>query len=359
MTMDTPALKQRLRQFGLSAKEIDTYLAILEFGSATASDVADAAGVSKRYVYSASEELAERGFVTVDDHVVPTTIRANAPEEVVSRLQEELTAVGPALEERFTRAEPTTDQFEVLKSRATVLKRIRQQIDAAEEEVICAVPEQRFDEVADALADAVARGVLVVLVISDTASGLDVAGHATVARTWREPMPSIVTADFAAGLVAPTEMITRSAGDTQAIAFTQRQLGPVIVGSFFGNYWPNATEATVAPPDELPREYRSFRHAVLQATLHHRAGTSPNARLQGRFLDGDEAAAHIAGRVVETRQGLIEPVTNDFPVENALVIETADGVVSVGGPGAFVEDVELAAGTTVELRGNDSRTDRD
>jgi sugar-specific transcriptional regulator TrmB len=351
MTMDTPTLKQRLRQFGLSDKEIDTYLTILEFGSATASEVADAAGVSKRYVYSASEALEERGFVTVEDHVVPTTVRANAPEAVVGRLQEELTTIGPALEERFTRAEPTGDQFEVLKSRVTVLKRIRERIDTAEQEVVCAIPERRFDEVADALAAAVDRGVLVVLVVSDTEGGVDPAGHATVARTWREPMPSIVTADFAAGLVAPTEMITRSADGTQAIAFTQRQLGPVIVGSFFGNYWPNATEASVAPPHDLPREYRSFRHAVLQATLHRRAGTDPHASLRGRFLDGRADDAHVAGRVVETRQGLVEPVTNDFPVENALVVETDDGVVSVGGPGAFVEDVELAAGTTVELRG--------
>ncbi len=349
--METATLKAHLRRLGLSEKEVDTYLTILEFGSATASEVADSAGVSKRYVYSASEELADRGFVTVEDHVVPTTIRATPPETVLGRLQDELATIGTALEERYTRSEPSTNQFEVMKARATVLKRIRQRIDDAEHEIICAIPEERFDEVAGPLAAAVDRGVLVVLIIEDTDNRtFDLAGRASVARTWVEPMPTIVTTDLAKGLVAPTEMITRSAGDNQAIAFNQRQLGPVIVGSFFGNYWPNATEAYVAEPHPLPETYSRFRHAVFQATLHKRAGTDLHATVRGRRLDtaGTELT-EITGRVVETRQGLIEPPTNDFPVENSLQIEDGDTVASVGGPGAFIEDIEVPEEGHIEL----------
>lgn len=346
--MDTPTLKRHLRQFGLSEKEVDTYLTILEHGGAKASDVADAAGVSKRYVYSVSEELEERGFVEVDDHVVPTIVRANPPGEVLARLQEDLTSMGPALEERYSAAEPTGEQFEVVKSRVTVLKRIRQHIEGADAEVVLSIPQARLDGVRDALAGAVSRGVLVVLVVStaDPDSDLDLDGVASVARVWREPMPSMVTADQASGLVAPTEMITRAASDRQAIVFTQPQLGPVIVGSFFGNYWPNATEAYHADPDALPKTYDGFRQAVLQATLHRHGGTELEATVEGRLLagadatDADDEPVELRGRVVETRQGLVEPFSNDFPVENTLVVEADGRTYSVGGAGAFVEDVE-------------------
>jgi predicted DNA-binding transcriptional regulator len=80
--MDDSTLRAHLRRFGLSKKEVDTYLTLLEYGEATASTIANVAGVSKRYVYSVSETLEDRGFVTVADHAVPTTIRALPPKKV-------------------------------------------------------------------------------------------------------------------------------------------------------------------------------------------------------------------------------------------------------------------------------------
>jgi hypothetical protein len=59
----------------------------------------------------------------------------------------------------------------------------------------------------------------------------------------------------------------------------------------------------------------------------------------GRWTDDDEPA-EIVGRVVETKQGMVEPTNNEFPVEHSLVVATDDGEVTVGGQGAFVEDVE-------------------
>jgi len=75
--MDDSTLRDLLGRFGFSAKEIDTYLTLLEHGEAKASTIAEAAGVSKRYVYSVSETLEARGFVDVDDHVVPTVLTSS------------------------------------------------------------------------------------------------------------------------------------------------------------------------------------------------------------------------------------------------------------------------------------------
>ncbi|WP_128904254.1 TrmB family transcriptional regulator [Halorubrum amylolyticum] len=343
--MDDRTLTDLLRRFGLSDKEVDTYLSLLAHGEAKASTVADAAGVSKRYVYSVSESLAERGFVEVNDHVVPTTIRANPPDEVVNRLRSDVDAIRPGLEERFSRVERQTEQFEVIKSRATVIKRVRSLLADADDEVTLSITAGHLPEVRDSLVEAVDRGVLVLLIVSDAGGepadvegGLD--GVASVVRTWSEAMPTLLTVDSAAGVVVPPELLRRSDTDRQAIHFSQEQLAPVIVGSFLGNYWPAANEVATAAPAPLPIEYANFRHTVLQATLRLRAEEPPRVTVGGRWTDDDESV-EISGRVVEAKQGMVEPTTNEFPVEHSLVVETDDGeTVTVGGQGAFVEDVE-------------------
>ncbi|WP_123619445.1 TrmB family transcriptional regulator sugar-binding domain-containing protein [Halorubrum sp. CSM-61] len=342
--MDDRTLNDLLRRFGLSDKEVDTYLSLLAHGEAKASTVADAAGVSKRYVYSVSESLAERGFVEVNDHVVPTTIRANPPDEVINRLRSDVDAIRPGLEERFSRVERQTEQFEVIKSRVTVIKRIRSLLADADDEAALSITADHLAEIRDSLVEAVDRGVLVLLIVSDAGGAEDIEGGlegvASVVRTWGEAMPTLLTVDSAAGVVAPPELLRRSDTDRQAIRFSQEQLAPVIVGSFLGNYWPAANEVATAPPAPLPVEYANFRHTVLQATLRLRAGETPRVTVGGRWTDADEPV-EVSGRVVDSKQGMVEPTTNEFPVEHSLVVETDDGeTVTVGGQGAFVEDVE-------------------
>lgn len=337
-------VEELLKRFGLSDKEVDTYLTLLEHGEAKASTVAEAAGVSKRYVYSASEELAARGFVTVNDHVTPTTIRANPPGEVVDRLANDAQSMRPALEARFSRAEAATEPFEVVKSRVTVVKRIRQAIGEAREEVALSFPLDSIDEVADELRAAVDRGVLVLLIVTgvDEPNGdlpTDLAGMTSAARAWGQLMPSMLTVDNRAGVIAPAEMLERSNSSQQAIVLTQEQLAPVIVGSFIGNYWPAAAEAVVTDPAPLPATYGNFRHATFQAELHRRAGGTFRAQVVGRFVDNDEPV-ELEGEVVGVTQGLVAPATNEFPVQHTLTLDVDGERVTVGGPGAFVEDVE-------------------
>ncbi len=346
--MDDASLEDLLQRFGFSDKEVDTYLTILELGEAKASTIANEAGVSKRYVYSIAETLEERGFVGVNDHAVPTTIRANPPQEVLDKLTGDIDQMRPALETRFSRAAPRSERFEVVKSRVTVLKRLAELIERANAEIALAIPYRLLDEVAADLRAAVDRGVLVVLLVSgvDTDSRFEFDGVASVVRAWEQPMPTMVTVDKNVGLVAPNEILTKPDSNTQAIIFAQEQIGPVLVGSFLGNYLPMGTEVYTAPPSDLPRTYQHFRHAVFQATLHLRAGNDVRARVSGEPLRDGVETTELAGNIVETRQGLIHPETNEFPVEMTLILETSDSRYSVGGYGAFVEDF---GATTTEL----------
>lgn len=340
--MDDATLEDRLARLGLSEKEVETYLSILRNGAAKASEIADDTGVSKRYVYSISESLEDRGFVDVDDHVVPTTIRARPPSEVIETLSAQLKEMEPALDSRFAATDHDPQEFDVIKSRATVVKRISEYIANADSEVMLSVPEPYLPEVTDELAAAVSRGVLVLLVVSDaTEPELDgVDRWASVARTWNQPMPIMLTVDAEFGLVSPAEMVVRTNSDQRAIAFVQRQLVPVLSGSFLGNYWPMATEAFVAEPAELPATFYNFRHAVFEATLRLRAGDSVHVSAPVTPVHPDAERDAIEGRIVETRQGLVEPQTNTYPIEHSLVVDVGEETVTVGGKGTFIEDYE-------------------
>ena len=338
--MDDATLRAHLRRFGLSEKEVDTYLTLLEHGEATASTIADVAGVSKRYVYSVSETLEDRGFVQVADHAVPTTIRALPPDEVVDELIRDAESILPALETRYTRTEPSGDQFEVVKSRVTVLKRLRSFITEADEELILSVPVGLLDELADSLQAARDRGLLVVLLVSGTVELPPAATQlASVSRVWSETMPTMLTVDHQVGIVAPIGMLSSAHSDTQAIVFAQKHLGPVIVASFFGNYWPVAREAAVTEPAELPVEYENFRHIIFQATLWLRADATLTAHIEGRTTADNEPVDRSC-RVVSVTQGLIEPTNNSFPVEHSLTVDSGGETYTVGGYGAFLETIE-------------------
>jgi len=338
--MDDATLRAHLRRFGLSDKEVDTYLTLLEHGEATASQIADVAGVSKRYVYSVSETLENRGFVTVADHSVPTTICALPPDEVVDELVWDAEAMRPALTARYTQTEPSNEQFELVKSRITVLKRIRSFISEANNELALSVPVELLDEVEDELSAARDRDVLVLLLVSGTTEiARETTSLASVTRLWSEQMPTMLTADHRVGVVAPIGMLSSAHSDTQAIVFAQKHLGPVIVASFFGNYWPVAREVAVADPAELPVSYENFRHAVFQATLWFRADTKLIADIKGRTTTDNEPV-DVSCRIVNVTQGLIEPTNNAFPVEHSLTVEIDGETYTVGGYGAFLETIE-------------------
>jgi len=149
----------------------------------------------------------------------------------------------------------------------------------------------------------------------------------------------MLTADHQVGVVAPIGMLSSAHSDTQAIVFAQKHLGPVIVASFFGNYWPVAHETSVADPAELPVTYENFRHAILQATLWLRADADLSVAIQGRTT-ADSEPVDLTARIVAVTQGLVEPTNNSFPVEHSLTVDADGETYTIGGYGAFLESIE-------------------
>jgi len=336
------SIRDRLQQYGLSRTEAETYLAVVEQGPATARTVAEAAGVSKSYVYDICDSLADDGFVTVDDHRTPTVVRATPPTDAFDALKRELDTLETAVQARYEDSSPDDHSFEVIKSRPTIIKRLKQHIEAADCEVVLQIPADLVPDIRDTLRRARERGILVLLTLSDDdATEPELEGVASAVRLGLEGAPSLVATDQQRGFVSPATMLSWDHDETNAITFTQEAVAAVLVGSYLGNYWPIGEEVLVSRPPSLPARYDMFRPVVFTTALALRAGDSLVADLYARPTGSDDDFEMITGAVVDIRQNLVEPHDSDFGFENSLVVDTGHERITVGGYGAFLEDYEV------------------
>lgn len=342
-------LREELGVFGLSDTEIDTYLALLECGEAPTSTVSEMTDVTQRAVYNIAERLEQRGLVRVNSHASPTTISALPPTEAIGNLSDRLDSIKPSLKARFNSSTTQTPEIQMIKSRETALKRLREAIAEVNHELLLAIPEHALSDVRADLQDAVDRGVMVFLLIGnmDTAEGdgSEYADVASVVRYWKENLPLVYTIDDVAAMIGHSGVISGTHTDDGAVSVTESHLSGSILGMYFSAYWPAATEHYITEPDPLPRTYDWFRQATLHAILHEQAGTDLAADIE------TEAGVSVSGPVKEIRQAFVEPATNDFTLENSLIIDTGDELVSVGGLGSFLEDYQA---TSVNLRLSDT-----
>lgn len=342
-------LVDRLQTFGLSETEANIYLSVVERGEATPSTIGSAADVSASYVYQVADRLASEGLVTVDDHRSPTRIRARPPSEALEERLATLNQTVSAVERRYERPTDDHDSLEVVKSRATLTKRIESVIESADGELFLTLPVDLVGDLGGALRDAVDRGVFFLLVVAGDADELP-AGRsdlATMVRAADPGMSVFAAADQQRGIISPSSLLDWKHGDSEAISFVNNSVAVAVESAFLGTTWPASAIVSRRPPADLPETYDSFRRVVYDATSHHRNGRSVEVDARVTPIDSTGDPRTITGRLVETRQNLVDPMDAEFGMENTLVVETDDGTVSVGGEGAFLEDY---AASEVTLR---------
>lgn len=381
--MSEPRIREHLAAFGFSPKEVDTYLAVLRRGQATTGDVASAADVSQGYVYEVAETLVDRGLVTVDESASPTVLRARPAPEAIAELSSRLSDLQSSIEDAYSEPAAVDVGFEVVRSRQTVERRAERFLADATHEAFLVVPATSFDGLRDALADAVDRGVYVYLLLVAPDVGVvtdavaDFGRYATVVRTWDAKPPVFVLRDNRAGLVGAHGVLTGRHGDDYAVVFGQPEVANGFYGNTVSNVWSMADPEYLADPPALPAQFEYFRNGVTTAARYVDAGlnlvadvrvTETHAPAAADAATGTAAATRtetatgpdtvtgsdcaLSGAPVrEVRQNLVAPSSASFPIENALVVDTDEGPVSIGGDSAgfdpYYEDV-AARGLTLK-----------
>jgi sugar-specific transcriptional regulator TrmB len=93
------SIQKTLENLGLSEKEVRVYLACLELGSASVSEVAEKAGLKRTSVYNFLEEMVGKGFLSEikrDDQILLT---AEDPKVLENKAQKNLASVQSILPE--------------------------------------------------------------------------------------------------------------------------------------------------------------------------------------------------------------------------------------------------------------------
>lgn len=336
---------RQIRQMGLTETEAETYLTILENGPATVTEIANEVDVSKRYIYTVAKKLEERHFVIVNDYFTPTTIEAAQPDEVYDQLTRQVNEVYSAIKSRYRSGEVSNDT-KVLKSRSTVINKIEEIIDTAEDQLAISLPAVVVPTLSDNLRAAVDRGVFVLLLVFEDQSqtgtdpladvSLEGIGHAIRYRD--SNLPILLSVDMEAALVASRGVITQPDSPVNALFLGQSYMETVVFSSFSDSLWVNSEEIFVTDPHDLPHTYTNIRRAAIDATIYRERGRVIRAEIEGRPTDRPESVVNVAGEVTEVRQRHVNPTTDPRPRQCCLCVQTDAGTVTVGNHDAFFED---------------------
>ncbi|MFB6167651.1 MAG: HTH-type sugar sensing transcriptional regulator TrmB [Haloferacaceae archaeon] len=318
----------------LGEYEIEVYLAVLEHGELTASEVAESTGVPQPRVYDTARSLADRGLVELRESR-PMKVVAVDPEEAFGDIEDSLVDLVASLSARYTAPARNTEAVSLVKSRATILRHTEEVVADAEYELLVSLTPDLLRRFREPLSRAVDRGVSVELIVTPAERApapetFDYEAVATTARARRGITTPVVAVADGSYSVYTTQDALREEPDRYGVIFNRSALG-FLVSGFFGTVLWTTTEplATGRGATEFPRTYASIRRAVKDL-----AEASGDLR------------ARVEGRDVETGTPVVVegPVTTvEFDTDERVASFTVageDGPVTIGGRVAALEDVE-------------------
>lgn len=306
--MDRDSLTAVLEDAGLSQYQADAYVTVLELGSATATAVANHSEVPDPRIYDVLRDLEQQGYVETYQQ---DSLRARAfsPETVLEDLRDrasQFQAAADEIEHRWERPSVDSHSVNFVKREQTVLEHAEAAIDDAECQAMIAANADQLQALADSLADAVSRGVYVMVVYhpgTDAAlpEDCDPTSIASTLRVHPDPTPFLTLVDRTITCFAPHDMSMNRFGiivDDPSHAFVFRWFFTVAI-------WESAT--TVSEGERAS----GFRVCV----------NLPRCVRELQLLLADGAAVTVTAHVVNTRTE--EPMT----ITGEVVDVSVDGSV--------------------------------
>ncbi len=321
-------------RFNLGEYEIDAYLAVLEHGELTASEIAAETDIPQPRVYDTVRSLSDRGLVELRESR-PMKIVAVDPDDAFGDIRSSLAEMVDELEARYTAPARDTEAVSLVKSRSTILRYLEEIIQEAEYELALSLTPDLLRRFREPLAERVEAGVSVELLVTPLSRApspeeFDYPSVSTEARARRGiTTPVIAVADGEYSIYA-TQDALRDDRDRYGVIFNRSALGFLVSGFYGTVLWTTAETITADGEGRpFPRTYASIRRAVKDV---HELGGDFRAEVRGREVEtGNET--HIEGKVVGHEFDASEQVAS-------FSVETDDGEVSVGGLVAALEDVE-------------------
>jgi len=329
------ALERVAERFDFGEYEAKAYLTILKHGQLTASEIAERTDIPQPRVYDTVLSLADNGLVELQE-TRPMRVLAVDPREGFDELQSSLDSLVEDLTDTYTAPARDAEAVSLIKSRSTILRYLEEVITGADYELLLSLSPDLLDRFEEELIEQHENGVAIELLLSparevpdaDEFDYLDVASTVRARRGITTPIVAVGDGEFS---VYATQEALHGDRDRYGVIFNRSELGFLVSGFLNTVLWTTA-ETIVEDGDDrpFPRRYATIRRCISDL----------------QRADGEEFYAAIEGRDVVTGereivQGRIDDATFGSARQKAtLLVETAEGVVEVGGQVAALEDVE-------------------
>ncbi|MFB6189255.1 MAG: TrmB family transcriptional regulator [Halapricum sp.] len=345
--MDSEQLVSTLQAGGLSRYQAQAYVALLELGTASAGDLADASGVPQPRIYDVLRDLEERGYIeTYEGETLQA--RIEDPDAVARDLATRIAEFQSAtdeIEHRWTEPDPTPHEAAIVAQFETVRKRTAAFVESASYHAQLSVTPRQLDQLRPTLEAAIDDDIYVQLSIhsydeESLPEPEDLEDVCTEARIRQRPAVFLALVDqqqvgYALHVDSP---------DEYGMVIDDR--GPAYVFSWFFStmLWELWEPYYDDRPSEPPMRYFEIRRCIPEIEPMLEDGAAVRVRISGHWVDS-RRPCQLVGTVSEVSYegGHLDdgPVTlRDLAGQASILVETDGGTFSVGGVGTLIEDVE-------------------
>jgi sugar-specific transcriptional regulator TrmB len=347
--MDTTDLKTGLREAGLTEYQIDAYVTLLGLGSSAATEIAKQADIPRTRIYDVLDELEQAGYIETFEQD-SLHARAREPTEVFEELQQRAQTLQRTAEEirhRWQEAGVGGHRVSFVKRFETVFERATDAIESAENHIRLSVTPDEFERLRPALAAAFDRGVIVHVSVHTQPQREDLlpdddafTGSVTEVRHRDLPAPFVLIVDRELSCYA----VSRP-GDQFGAIFEDDELSYVFRWYFLAALWESWPTVYSVQTSSLPVEYVDLRDCIHDIVPLLREGTQIKATVEGSTT-GTKDEQTLEGTIVDVAFADRNPNDTDtialsqLAGRAALILDTGDREISVGGWGAVVEEFE-------------------
>lgn len=341
--MDTDAIQDGLERAGLSTYQAEAYLTLLERGPSPAVDIAKNCSVPVPRIYDVLKDLEQMNYIETFERD-KLHARARDPVDVIERLHQQsglLSDTASAIETRWERAPVGEHKMSVMKHADSTIKEAESTIRDAEQTVDLAVTIPQFERVEGALADAHDRGVIVrvsLWVEDDEEIDVDAPSVSELRRRVL-PGPFLSIVDRTITCFAPTTRVPQPYGviiDDDILSF------------IFHWYFQTCAWAICDPiyrDEGTDVWYVNLEEFIRDVFQFWKRGATIDLSVVGTDRDtGEDVTVH--GELLDIYYDGMDLLEDEIPPydtlsgRTTLLVETDDGVKSIGSWGAFMEDIE-------------------
>jgi sugar-specific transcriptional regulator TrmB len=363
--MDSAELVDTLKAAGLSPYQASAYVAVLELGAASATEIAEASDVPKPRIYDVLDGLESYGYVETYENG-SLHARAHSPAEVLADLRDRADRFETAateVEDRWEQPELEASGTSIVSRFQTVLDRAETFIEGAEYQIQLSVTPENFERLRPRLVDAHDRGVSTRVSIhtapDETLPPSErFEGTCLEVRHRRLPAPFVALVDREKTCFAHHP----DSYEQYGVLVNDRTHTFVFHWYFLTCLWEHWETVYSDYADSFPVGYVDIRQCVRDLKPLVEAGSTPRVHVEGFDVD--------TGTPVSTT-GVVTDAVFSGTSHSDDAVERLSGQVSltmdpddedeltVGGWGAMIEDVEATRVTVLDVEAPDRLPETD